>query len=145
MEKVILTEKNFSRLKEFVKKNKNKEIIFSSEDDDYNRKVMEKLDINILLINLEGRKDYMKQRNSGFNQVMAKVAAKRGIVVGINFDELINSKDRERILSRIRQNVKLCNGNKVQMKFLGNEKRDIYSLKSLGLVLGMPTWMIKGL
>ena len=131
MEKVILTEKNFSRLKEFVKKNKNKEIIFSSEDDDYNRKVMEKLDINILLINLEGRKDYMKQRNSGFNQVMAKVAAKRGIVVGINFDELINSKDRERILSRIRQNVKLCNGNKVQMKFLGNEKRDIYSLKSL--------------
>jgi len=146
MEQIILTEKNFSRLKELVKKNKEKEIIFTSPDDELNRKVMEKLEIQIILISLEGRKDYMKQRNSGFNQVMAKVAKKNGIVLGIDFDELIFSKDKEKIIARLKQNIFLCNKDKVQMKFiLGKEKRNSYDLKALGLSLGMPTWMVKKL
>ena len=73
MERVILHEKNFSKLKEIVKKNKDKEIVFFSDDDLFNRKVLEKLPIGILLINLDLRKDFSKQRNSGFNEVMAKI------------------------------------------------------------------------
>ena len=76
MERIILTEKNFSRLKELIKKNKGKEIIFMSDEDDFNRKVMEKLPIHIILISLKGRKDYSKQRNSGFNEVLARIASK---------------------------------------------------------------------
>ncbi len=146
MERVILREKNFSKLKELVKKNKDKEVIFSSDDDVLNRKVLEKLQINILLINLERRKDFSKQRNSGLNDVMAKIAKKKNIQIGINLDELIYSINRERVVSRLRQNVRLCNRNKIQMKFIqGKENRDLVVLKSLGLVLGMPSWMTKNL
>ena len=146
MERVILREKNFSKLKELVKKNKDKEVYFSSDDDVLNRKVLEKLQINILLINLERRKDFSKQRNSGLNDVMAKIAKKKNIQIGINLDELIYSINRERVVSRLRQNVRLCNRNKIQMKFIqGKENRDLVVLKSLGLVLGMPSWMTKNL
>ena len=148
--KVILTEKNFSKLKEEVKKLKseNKEIIFSSSDDDLNRKVLEKLDINILLINLSNRKDYQKQRNSGFNQVLAKLAKKRNITIGINLDELIEEKSlktKSELLARIRQNIFICNKNKLKMTFITQKqknKRNSIELKSLGLSLGMPTWML---
>jgi len=141
-QQIILTETNFNKLKNLVKENSGKEIIFSSDDDDLNRKVLEKLKINILLINLEKRKDFQKQRNSGFNHVLAKIAKKNKIVIGINLDEIINSKQKENILARIQQNIKLCNKNKLKMKFISlDNKRNIYDLKALGLVLGMPTWM----
>ncbi len=143
MERVILTETNFSRLKEFVKKNKGKEIVFSSNDDDLNRKVLEKLEVNFILIKLENRKDYLKQRNSGLNEVMVTIAKKKNIGIGIDFDELKESKDKEKILSRIRQNISLCKRVKVRMKFFSENEQDAYFLKSLGLVLGMPTWMVK--
>jgi len=55
---------------------------------------------------------------------------------------------KAQILSRIRQNIKLCNKQKLKMKFIALKKqnqRDIYDLKSLGLILGMPTWMTKKL
>ena len=148
MERIILTEKNFSRLKEFVKKAKGKEIIFSSQDDELNRKVLEKLQVHILLIPLRNRKDFMKQRDSGFNGVMAKIAKKMGIKIGVGLDELINtsSPEKEKIIARVRQNIRLCSRNKVGMVFVeGKEKRNSVLLKSLGLVLGMPTWMTKGL
>ena len=145
MKQVILTETNFSKLKDLIKKNSNKTIIFHSNSDDLNRKVLEKLPIQILLINLEDKKDYQKQRNSGFNQVLAKIAKKNKIQIGINFDELISSKNKERIISRIIQNIKLCNKYKIQMKFISKQEQNKLNLKSLGLVLGMPTWMTKNI
>ena len=145
MKQIILTEKNFNKLRNQVKNNKDKEIIFTSEDDDLNRKVLEKLEIQILLINLKNKKDYQKQRNSGLNQVLAKITKKNNIKIGINFDELVLSKNKEKIISRIIQNIKLCDKYKIQMKFISKNKQNSYNLKSLGLVLGMPTWMTKNL
>ncbi len=146
MEQIIFSETNFSKLKEFIKKNKNKDLVFTSGDDDLNRKVLEKLPIQTILINLENRKDFQKQRNSGFNQVLAKIAKKNKINIGINFDELISSKYKEKIISRLIQNIKLCNKYKVQMKVISKDKKiNKNNIKSLALVLGMPTWMIKNL
>ncbi|MGY4884488.1 MAG: RNase P subunit p30 family protein [Nanobdellota archaeon] len=148
---ILLTQTDFNKLKNEIKKAKeeNKTIIFTSEDDELNRKVIEKLDINVLLINLKDRKDFQKQRNSGFNQVLAKAMKKRNMILGINLDEIIeetNPKKKADILARIKQNIKLCNKNKLKMNFIAQREknnRDIYDLKSLGLVLGMPTWMTK--
>lgn len=144
----LLTQTNFSKLKDEVKKNKDKTLIFSGNDDGLNRKVLEKLHIQILLINLARRKDRMKQRDSGLNQVLAKLAKKNNIVIGINLDEIIKSEKKQKaeIISRVRQNIKLCNKYKVRMKFISiKEKKDSYDVKALGLVLGMPTWMVKEL
>ena len=90
------------------------------------------------------RRDYQKQRNSGLNQVMAKAAKKAGIKIGVNLDELKESKNISEVIARIIQNTELCNKYKIQMKFISNNKIvSSKELKSLGLVLRMPTWMIK--
>ena len=142
----IINETSFDKVRKRIQKAEG-EKVFSSNDDELNRKVLEKLGIDVLLLNLSGRRDRLKQRDSGFNQVLAKIAKKNNVVIGINFDEIIESKNekREKILARVKQNIRLCNKNKLKMKFIVQEKeneRNIYDLRALGLVLGMPTWMI---
>jgi RNase P/RNase MRP subunit p30 len=145
----IIHEDNFEKARKLIKENKDKKIIFSSENDETVRKVLEKEDIEILLLNQSEKKDFHKQRNSGFNHVLAKLAKKKNITIGINLDEIINAeaKQKSAILARIRQNVKICNKNKLKIKFISpnNQKINAIDLKSLGLVLGMPTSMIKDL
>ena len=145
MEIIFIHEKDFSRARDFIRKNKDKKIIFSGDDDELNRKILEKEKINVLLLNQSGRKDRQKQRESGFDHVMAKLAKKNNVAIGINLEEIIGShgKKKAEILARIQQNIKLCNKNNLKMIFLKNQGRNPYDLKSLGLVLGMPTWMTK--
>lgn len=150
MQQILIQEKSFDKARKLIREHKGKTIIFSSNDDELNRKILEKENIDVLLINLSGRRDFQKQRNSGFNHVLAKIAKKNKINIGINFDEIVKSKGKEKaeILARIKQNIKLCNKNKVNMTFIiqnKNNQRNIYDLKALGLVLGMPTWMVKEL
>ncbi len=148
MEKFIIIQgDSFDKARKAIRENRNKQIIFSGSTDELNKKILEKENIHVLLLNLSSRKDRMKQRDSGFNQVLAKLAKKKGVTIGINLDEIINPKPKEKseILARVKQNIKLCNKNKLKMKFISSEKRNRYNLKSLGLVLGMPTWMTKDL
>lgn len=148
---VFLTETNFSRLKTEIEKTRKKEpgslIIFSSNNDEANRQVLEKAKIDILLLPLSKRKDFSKQRNSGLNAVLANIAKKNSIRIGIDLDEILiaeNKKLKSELLARIIQNIKLCKKEKIQMKFI-SKKRDFnpYLLKSFGLSLSMPTWMTK--
>ncbi|MEK6945232.1 MAG: RNase P subunit p30 family protein [Nanoarchaeota archaeon] len=143
MPTTLIHENTFEKARNAIKKHKGNSIIFSSDDEDVARKVLEKEEINILLVNQKGRKDFQKQRNSGLDNVMAKEAKKSNVAIGINLDEILNSKDKEKIeiFARIRQNIELCKKNKLKMMFVSKDKRDIYDLKSLALVLGMPTWM----
>mgnify|MGYP001572249364 FL=1 len=146
---IIINEADFLKARKKIRETQKDKIgiIFSSNDDELNKKVLEKEKINTLLLSLSGRKDWMKQRNSGFNQVFAKLAKKNNVAIGINLDEIIDAEKKEKseILARIRQNIKLCNKNKLKMKFISKEKKDKYNLRSLGLSLGMPTWMTSAL
>jgi RNase P/RNase MRP subunit p30 len=145
----IFREIDFNKLREKVKNNSNKEIIVYSSDEEMSRKILEKLDISVLVVSVKDRKDFSKQRDSGLNHVLCEIARKRGVVIGIDFDEIVKSfgKVRADILGRVMQNIRLCNKKKVFMRFVSVSgiKRDKYDLKSLGLVLGMPTWMTKGI
>ncbi len=137
----MITEKEFNRLKIIAKK-EGKIRVYYSDDDELNRKVIEKLPVEVLLINLEGRKDFSKQRNSGFNQVMAKIAKKNKVEIGINLDELIESKEKNRIIARLIQNIQICKKEKLSMQFVTfKNNRDIHELKSLLSSLGAPNWM----
>ncbi len=145
---ILISGKDFNEARRKIRESKSsgKEVVFASDDDELARKVLEKESVNVLLINQEGRKDKVKQRSSGFNQVMAKTAKKKNVAVGINLDEIIKASQEKKaeILARVRQNIALCNKNKLKMTFFP-ELKDKYDLKSLGLVLGMPTWMVKDL
>jgi ribonuclease P/MRP protein subunit RPP1 len=147
---LLIHEDNFDKARKLIKENPEKNIIFFSNDDELNRKILEKEKISILLLSQKGRKDFHRQRNSGLNQVMAKLAKKNDVAVGINLDEIIISEGKKKaeILARIIQNIRICNKNRLKMKFIAldkNNERNIFDLKSLGLVLGMPTWMTKEL
>ncbi len=150
MEQILIQETDFqmarNRIREAKKQQPGKKIIFTSSDDELNRKILEKEKIDVLLLSLSSRRDKQKQRNSGFNQVLAKEAKKKDVIIGINATEIFNSKGKEKaeILARIRQNIMLCSKNKLKMSFIP-ELKDKYGLKSLGLVLGMPTWMTREL
>ncbi|MEX2017593.1 MAG: RNase P subunit p30 family protein [Candidatus Pacearchaeota archaeon] len=142
----IISETDFQKARNEIKKAREtgKKIVFSG-DDELNRKVLEKEKIDILLVKLVKRKDRLKQRDSGFNQVLAKLAQKGKVAIGINLDEIIKAdkKEKAKIIARLVQNVKLCNKNKLKMKFISSDNsKDIYDLVSLGSVLGMPTWML---
>ncbi len=149
-EYTIVSGDNFSRLKsdldKIKEKNQKSKIIFSGKDDEFNRQVLEKAKVDALLINLSERKDFSKQRNSGLNSVLAEIAKKRDIKIGINFDELrtTDKKEKARILSRIIQNIAICKKKKIKMMIFSKEKNvDKLEFKTLGLSLGMPTWMTK--
>ena len=85
-ENIFVTEANFSRLRSSIEKIKKEKpdsrIIFSSKDDDINRKVLEKAKIDMLLISLSGRRDFSKQRDSGLNTVLANIAKKNNVKIG---------------------------------------------------------------
>ena len=145
---MIISETNFDKARKIIEESKDKEIIFTSDSDEFNRKILEKEKINILLLNQAKRKDRQKQRNSGLNQVLAKLAKEKNIAIGINLDEIIHSKNKAEVLARVKQNIKLANKYKLKMKFITQDKkneRNLYDLKALGLVLGMPTTMTKEL
>jgi RNase P/RNase MRP subunit p30 len=150
MKSVFIEEDNFDKARKKIKENQNSEIIFSSNDDEIRRKIIEKEPVKILLIKQRGRKDRAKQRDSGFNSVIAKIAKKRGIEIGIYIDELLDCRGKEKseILSRTEQNIKICKKEKLKMKFISfseKSKRNEYDLKALGLALGMPTQTVKDL
>ena len=150
MDFILINENDFIKSRKEIRKSNNKKIIFSGLDDELNRKILEKEKIDVLLLNQSERTDKTNQRNSGFNHVLAKIAKKKNTAIGINFDEIVESgkKRKSDILGRVIQNVKLCNKNKLKMKFVSlknKNKRDISDVKFLGLVLGMPTWMTKNL
>ncbi len=147
---IFIEEKNFDIARKKIRQFNQEKIVFSSPDDAIARKVLEKEKISVLLVKQKNRKDKLKQRSSGFDSVMAKIAKKNGVEIGIFLDEILESSEKEKseILARIKQNVVICSKNKVQMKFLFLEEehqRNDYDLRSLGLVLGMPTWMTSSL
>jgi len=141
----IISETTFEKARKKIRETKGDKIIFTSEDDELNRKILEKEKIDVLLLNQKNRKDWQKQRNSGLNQVMAKIAKKNNIKIGINLDEIIESDEQKKakIISRIVQNIQLCNKYKINMEFISKNKLNSIKIKSLGLTLGMPTWMTK--
>lgn len=56
------------------------------------------------------KRDFMHQRGSGFNHIMAKFANLNNIHVGFSFSTILNASKLQsaRIIGRIKQNIMLC-------------------------------------
>ena len=126
-EYTFLKENSFELARKKIKKEQNKKIIFSSNNEEVYRKIIEKEKIHALLLLQENRKDHSKQRDSGLNQVLTKIAKKKGIKIGIFIDELIESNNKSRILARIKQNINLLKKKNLDIIFVHSKKnkRDI--------------------
>jgi RNase P/RNase MRP subunit p30 len=116
-------------------------IIILSQDDEFNRKALEIKGLNMLVINENlNQKDYMKQRASGLNEVLAKMCAEKNIEIGIQADEITKKNDAEKAksLGRLMQNIMLCKKAGARLVFVGSIK-DKRALQSLFLSLGANT------
>ena len=106
------------QIQKLKKQNKEELIIVRAGDEEFNRKVLEIKDVNILLgSELHLRKDKLKQRDSGLNEFLCKLAAKNNIKIGINMDEIqkLDKKQKAKALARIIQNIRLCKRTKTQI------------------------------
>ena len=88
-----------------------KPVIVIAKDDEFNRAVLEYGRFDILL-SVEGgkRKDKLKQLDSGLNEIVARIAAKNNVAIGIDFAEIFKLEGKEKAvrLARVMQNIKLC-------------------------------------
>lgn len=77
-------------------------------------------------LELSKRKDFMHQRNSGLNHILAKQLHQKDIVVCFGLSYAL---DDLNILGRMRQNVKLCRKYNVKMVYASFAKNE-YDLRS---------------
>ena len=121
------------------------------DKDPVNRKAVENPKIDILISPERSRKkDFMKSRNSGLNQVLAKLAHKNDISIGFDFNYALNTngKERSNLLGKMMLNVKLCSKYKVKIIICNNSKkteeiRSEDNLKSFGRILGITNPKVK--
>ena len=115
-----------------LKKQKTTPIIVQAQDNAFNRKILENPDVDILLsLESHQRKDYLKQRDSGLNEVLCKLAKQNNIKIGINLSNIKNQNPKQKaiILSRIIQNIQLCKRTKTQIILFPkkHKKQDVLS------------------
>lgn len=127
-------------------KKANQQIIVNAQDDAFNRKIIEIKEVDIIT-NLEQheRKDYMKQRDSGLNEILAKLAKQNNIKIGIHLQKLksLTPQKKAIILGRIKQNIILCKRTKTQIIILDKEKFTKQDIMSFMQVLGASTTQAK--
>ena len=116
-----------------------KKVALVGRDDAFNRRAIETLKISYL-VSPEGglKKDGLKQRDSGINHVVAKMAKEKDVSIVIDFDEIKKLKGEEKALrlARVMQNIKICCKAGCGIKILG-EVDDKKGLISFGISLGM--------
>ncbi len=146
-------EKECRRTIEFIKsKNKQTKIAVVGIDDEFNRRAVETLKINYLVSpEINWQNDSLKQRSSGINQVVAKIAKSKNIAFVIDIS-LINGqgdgKNKAILVSRIIQNIKICRKIKCDLKIASFAKNigeliDEKQATSIGFSLGMSSQQTK--
>jgi RNase P/RNase MRP subunit p30 len=107
-------EKEIRKIYDVLKAKEQKFILaVLGKDDEFNRRIIETCKINYLVLpgSQEDKiKDTLKQRTSGLNHVVAKIAKEKSIGIIINFSSFINKNAKllSILLARTIQNIKIC-------------------------------------
>ena len=133
----MISTSDIEQTKKLIKSEKVKPIIVRAQNDNFNRKILEygKFDI---LVSVEAGKRQRTLRNidSGFNHVLAKIAEKNKVAIGIDVYEIarLAKEEKAKRLERIIQNIKTCRKAKTKIKLLNyKDKKNAHSfLISLG-------------
>lgn len=124
---------NFETAKKLIK-TEQKPIIVKAQDNKFNRKMLEYGRFDTLLSPESGsqaQKDRLKQMDSGLNEVLAKIASKNCISIGIDIKSIsgLDKKDKAKRLARIRQNIQICRKAKTKLKAINyKDKKDAFAL-----------------
>jgi ribonuclease P/MRP protein subunit RPP1 len=136
-------EKAKNQVKKLVKQ-KEKPIIVQAQNDSFNRKILEYGKFDILLSIESGkRKDKLRQLDSGLNHVLAKIATKNKISIGIDLEEIsqLQKTQKAKRLAKIKQNIKICHKAKTKLTIV--DYQDSKNAQNLLLTLGASTKQAK--
>lgn len=133
----IIENNDIEKTKKELIKNRDEIILITSQNDNYNRKMIEYGKFKgILNIEKGNRKDSLRQIDSGLNIYLAKEAAKKKISLFLDMEEFRKLKGKEKAerIAKIIQNIKLTRKTGAEIKLLNvKDKKDAISfLLSLG-------------
>ncbi len=144
MEEYVFGQGNFTIIKgktkkEILKQCKGKKTkIYKPTSEELLRFALERTSIDIVYgLESINPRDSVHYVRGGLDQVTAKIAASKGKIIGFSYSELINSKDRAKIMARMKLNMKLCKKYKVKTVFasFGKEKRSKKDIEALMKVI----------
>ncbi len=127
-------------------------IVLVGGDDAFNRRAIETLKIDYL-VSPEKKvgKSNLKQRDSGINHVVAKLAIENNINFIVDFSDIsgLNNRDKIARIERIIQNVKICRkvGCGIKIASLALDKKNITDKKgreAFGVSVGMSSSQSSG-
>jgi RNase P/RNase MRP subunit p30 len=133
---MIIT-KNINEARKEIQKlvREGKKVIVEAGDENFNRKIFEMNDVD-MVVGLEiGRIDKLKQRDSGVNEVIAKLAKKNDIIIVIDIDKIkkLGLVEKGKVLARIKQNINLCKRTEARIILLNASPNEAMSfILSLG-------------
>ncbi|MEK6893479.1 MAG: hypothetical protein AABX07_04715 [Nanoarchaeota archaeon] len=132
----MINTNNIEEAKKLIAQEK-KPIMVMAQNDEFNRKVLEYGKFDVLVSAERGeRKKSARQIDSGFNHVLAAIAVKKNIALGIDFNEIMgwNKKEKAERLCRIIQNIKISRKAGVKIVVINAEdKKAVFNiLISLG-------------
>lgn len=124
-------------------------------DNVFNRRALETLKIDFLVSPERElrekkifRKDTLKQRDSGLNHVLAKIAREKNVEIVFDFDSFSEMKDKKNKasrLARIIQNVKICRRAKCGVRVVSfSSSVSDKALRAFGFSVGMSSQQVKG-
>ena len=138
----IINTSNIEKAKQLIK-TAQALIVVQAQDDNFDRKILEYGNFQILLSPESGqRKSTIRNIDSGLNSVLAKIAAKNNISIGINLNEIsrLEKKQKAERLVKVKQNIRICRKAKTKLAVITNNKKEASHLL---LSLGASTQQIK--
>lgn len=127
-----MDEKEARKTIESLKKS-GKIIAIKSRDEMFNRRAIETLKMNYLVLGQNFEKDSLKQRASGLNHVVAREAVKKGVsfVIDYSLFQNIDKKEKARQIAKIMQNIFICRKAKCPIKLASLAKNEIENLSEI--------------
>lgn len=114
----MISTSNLEQAKHLIKAEK-RPVIVQAQDEIFNRKILEYGKFDILLsIEKTAQQDKPKQLDSGLNHILAEIASKNKVAIGIDLKEISNldKKAKAKRFARINQNIKICRKAKTNIK-----------------------------
>jgi len=144
----VIDTDNISKLKQKIKdlKKQNKKIIVLSQDETFNKKVLELKEVDILILrNLEKSPKFKKHIYSGLNESLCKLAAKNNILIGFNLIEIsqLDNYKKAFVLMQLMQNIELCKKNKTKICILDSGNYSNLDKLSFFISLGASSFQAK--
>jgi len=131
--KTLFLEKDFVLIEANSKKDllkkinqaKGKLTIFKADSEEMLRFALEKTNVDLVFgMETINPKDSVHFVRGGLDQITCRIAKEKDKIIAFSFSEILNAKNKDKIIARMKLNIKLCKKYKVKIFFSSFAKND---------------------